>query len=136
MTKQEIAYKLEHNILDRVSVLLDLLPDNLTKENKDKCADVCKGIDQITSDAFAEADALGITDLFGGWRRILIPYWSMNYGYSNTRNKLFTWDAFLDYALECDCTKIEKNECYNRPSFILLNKHNNPEFVVALERDE
>lgn len=136
MNQQEVASILEQDILNRVKIMFDLLPSNLTKENKDKCADICRGIEQLTTEAFAEADHLGIRDFFSGWRRVLIPYWSMTYGLTNAYGKGFTWDAFLDYALECNCSKIEKRDNYNRPSFAILNKHNNPEFVVALEKED
>ena len=136
MTKQEIASKLERNILDRVSILLSLLPNKITNNNISKCADVCRGIEQITTDAFAEADALGVGDFFSGWRRVLIPYWSMSYGLECAYGKGFSWDRFLEYALECGCSKVQLYDNTSVPSFCLLNKSDKPEFVVALEKED
>lgn len=135
MSQQDIAISLEHSVVDRTKVLLSLLPKKITNDNLDECADVCKGIEQITSDAYAEADSLGIKDIFSGWRRVLIPYWSMSYEWPCKYKREFTWADYLEFALECGCNKVELFEYNDTPSFGILDKSNKLQFVVALEKE-
>lgn len=137
MYKQTIAEKLEKSILDRVRGLLVLLPDYISTENEGMFVTVCERIENITKDAFTEAESLGCRDFFSGWRRLLAPWWIGSYGkWEYTYSEGFTWKQFLDYIIESGCTRVEVNKSIGAPRILFRDNSNTEQFCIELVKED
>ena len=137
MDKQVIADKLEKSVLDRVRGLLALLPNYISTENENLFVIVCDRIGTITSDAFAEAEALGCRDFFSSWRRVLTPWWKNGYNkWEYTYGEGFTWKQFLDYIIESESTDVEVKKDQNVPTVLFANKDGVDQFCIELSMED
>lgn len=137
MDKQIISDKLEKSVLDRVRGLLALLPNSISTENENLFVIVCDRISTITSDAFAEAEALGCRDFFSSWRRVLTPWWKNGYNkWEYAYGEGFTWKQFLDYIIESECTGVKIMKDQNIPTILFTNKGGNDEFCIELSTED
>lgn len=137
MDKQIIAENLEKSILDRVRKLMKNTPNKLVTENKNDFVSICEKINEITTNAFIEAESLGCRDFFSGWRRLLTPWWKN--GYNNWEYAYgdgFTWDQFLDYIIECDCNTINLKIDNRTPIIFFANKDNVNQFCIELSKED
>ena len=128
--------KLEQSVLNRTYGLLSVLPEKLTLQNVNLFKTVCEKISNITSDIFKEADALGVADSFGGWRRLFIPYWSLGGRFEIAYGEGFTWRNFLEYIVVCKCTNvIVRNNCMI-PSIHFSDKDGKERFYIILVTED
>lgn len=137
MDKQIISDNLEKSILDRVSGLLELLPNYISTENKDTFIATCEKISDITTNAFAEAESLGCRDFFSSWRRLLTPWWKNIYGkLEYAYGDGFTWNQFLDYIIECDCVDVKVMKGCNIPRISFSDKNGVQQFCIELSIED
>lgn len=138
MDKQEIAENLELSILDRVRKTLREIPTQLSKSNIDYFVNVMEKITKITTDAFPEAEQLGCRDFFSGWRRLLIPYWTMfsDDNYEIAWGYGFTWKAYFDSIIESNAISVQTDLNSNYPCVSFLDNSGKIPFKIVLDKED
>lgn len=133
--KQDKAMQLGLKITEQVYSVMSELPHILDKANLVVFADACRQIDHICTDAFSEAEKRGVRDFFGGWRKLLIPFWKFAGDWSNAYSKGFTWEGFLETILKENCTEVSLYEDKKYPSLNFI-KNGKKEFNISLMNED
>lgn len=138
MDKQAItAYELERSILNRVRGIFAILPDHITAENKCIFVRACDRVEDITTEAFAEAESLGCRDYFSGWRRILTPWWRNGYGnWEYAWGYGFTWEQFIDYIVESGSPNVRVYTEVGIPTISFIDDEGFTRFHIALSTED
>ena len=69
------AEMLSDEVTKNIRSIMLRLPNVLNKHNIYLFVMACEKIEKICSDAFNDAERLGIRDVFSCWRKLLIPFW-------------------------------------------------------------
>jgi hypothetical protein len=129
--KQNKAEQLGAEITKQVYSVMSELPHTLDKTNLGVFVDACEQIDQICKDAFSEAEKRGVRDFFGGWRKLLIPFWKFAGDWANAYGEGFTWKGFLETILKENYTEVSLYNDKKYPSLSFV-KNGKKEFNISL----
>ena len=113
------------------------IPSKLTAENKNDFVDICERIENITKDAFTEAESLGCRDFFSGWRRVFAPWWKGSYNtWEYAYGDGFTWKQFIDYIIENNCNNVAVKKDQNIPMIFFADKNKINQFCIELGKED
>ena len=133
--KQNKAEQFGAEITEQVYSIMSELPHTLEKTNLVVFADACRQIDHICTEAFSEAEKRGVRDFFGGWRKLLIPFWKFAGDWAKAYGEGFTWEQFLETILKENCTEVSLYNDKRYPSLSFI-KNGKKYFNISLVNED